>query len=134
MLYIKDQIDELKLPNKLHVLVNTAYANGNANKFLKENDINQTMVPTGVKYAHPVTSKYVIGANDEPNGHGTIQVKWDELNDLLKGKEDLLAAKKLVGLLKMSNLAVGDAICNLLMIESVLSDKDFSVKMFYKLY
>ena len=34
----------------------------------------------------------------------------------------------------MTNLAVGDAICNLLMIESVLRDKDFSVKQFSKLY
>jgi hypothetical protein len=62
------------------ILVNTAYANGQVNKFLEMNDIKHKMVPTGVKNAHPITSKYVIGVNDEPNGHGTIQVKWPELN------------------------------------------------------
>jgi phosphoacetylglucosamine mutase len=91
-------------------------------------------VPTGVKNAYPVTSQYIIGANDEPNGHGTIQVKWNELNKLLMGQEDDPAAKRLVGLLRMTNLAVGDAICNLLMIESVLRDKDFSISQFHKMY
>ena len=35
------------------------------------------MVATGVKNAHPVVQKYVIGANAEPNGHGTIYVNWE---------------------------------------------------------
>lgn len=34
----------------------------------------------------------------------------------------------------MSNLAVGDAICNMLMIESVLKDKDFSIENFNSIY
>ena len=34
----------------------------------------------------------------------------------------------------MTNLAVGDAICNFLMIESVLCDKDFSIQHFVDLY
>ena len=34
----------------------------------------------------------------------------------------------------MSNLAVGDAICNMLMIESVLRDRDMSIKQFFHLY
>lgn len=125
--YIQELIAILGLPDDLQVLVNTAYANGMAVKYLEANCIKNIRVPTGVKNAHPVTLQYVIGANDEPNGHGTIQVKWDQLNDALSGKEHEPAAKKLVGLLRMSNLAVGDAICNLLMIESVLCDKDFSI-------
>jgi len=103
-------------------------------KYLEANCIKNIRVPTGVKYAHPVTSQYVIGANDEPNGHGTIQVKWDELNKALVGKEEDPAAKRLVGVLKMANLAVGDAICNFLMIESVLCDKDFTIENFANLY
>ena len=34
----------------------------------------------------------------------------------------------------MSNMAVGDAICNMLMIESVLKDKDFSIENFNSIY
>lgn len=133
-LYISQLLYKLDLPADMMILVNTGYANGQAVKFLESNDIQQKRVPTGVKNAHPITSQYVIGANDEPNGHGTIQVKWPELNAALAGKEDLPEAKRLVGLLKMTNLAVGDAICNLLMIESVLKDKDFSIENFMSLY
>jgi phosphoacetylglucosamine mutase len=43
-------------------------------------------------------------------------------------------AKRLVGLLKMTNLAVGDAICNMLMIESVLKEKDYSIENFNSIY
>ena len=70
--YIVRLLNELKAPEGLHVLVNTAYANGKQNMFLDANSIHHEMVPTGVKNAHPVTQKFVIGANDEPNGHGTI--------------------------------------------------------------
>jgi len=52
--------------------------------------VKQVIVPTGVKNAQPVASQYVIGANNEPNGHGTIVVKWKELNEALEGKEDLI--------------------------------------------
>ena len=86
------------------------------------------MVPTGVKNAHPEVQKYVIGANDEPNGHGTICVKWDKLDQALKGKEDRIEAQKLRAFLRISNVYVGDAIANLLMIEAVLRDRDYSVQ------
>ena len=43
-------------------------------------------------------------------------------------------AKRLVCLLKMTNLAVGDAICNMLMIESVLKEKDYSIENFNSIY
>ena len=92
------------------------------------------MAPTGVKNAHPVVQQYVIGANDEPNGHGTICVKWDLLNKALEGKEDRIEAKKLKAFLSMSNLYVGDAIANLFMCEAVLRDRNFSVADFSSLY
>ena len=85
MMYIKENLKtiEAEVP---YVLVNTAYSNGMANKFLESMEINRVCVPTGVKYAHPVVQKYVIGANDEPNGHGTVYVNWDALNLILKDK------------------------------------------------
>ena len=92
------------------------------------------MVPTGVKNAHPVVQQFVIGANDEPNGHGTICVKWDELDRLLEGLEDRIEAQKLRAFLKISNIYVGDAISNLLMIEAVLRDLDQSIDTFSSMY
>ena len=92
------------------------------------------MVPTGVKNAHPVVQKYVIGANDEPNGHGTICVKWEELDRALQGKEDRLEAKKLRAFLNITNIYVGDAIANLLMIEAVLRDRGESIESLNEKY
>ena len=92
------------------------------------------MVPTGVKNAHPVVQNFAIGANDEPNGHGTICLKWDELDRALDGLEDRIEAQKLRALLRISNVYVGDAIANLLMIEAVLRDTDQSIDTFSSLY
>ena len=78
MLYIVDLLKALGIQGSVsHCLVNTAYANSQALRYINDNGITTKMVPTGVKNAHPVVQKYVIGANDEPNGHGTICVKWD---------------------------------------------------------
>ena len=92
MVYIKALLNRLGLNEFSHVLVNTAYCNSKANQYLDANTVNNVCVPTGVKNAHPEVVKYTIGANDEPNGHGTVCVKWDELNKVLKGKEDQLEA------------------------------------------
>ena len=46
----------------------------------------------------------------------------------------MIEAKKLRALLKISNVYVGDAISNLLMIEAVLRDRDWSVDTFSKMY
>ena len=57
-----------------------------ANEFFSAKGINRVCVPTGVKNAHPEVQKYVIGANDEPNGHGTVFVNWEKLNEILQEK------------------------------------------------
>lgn len=46
----------------------------------------------------------------------------------------MLACKKLRAFLKLSNVCFSDAITNLLMVESVLRDKDVSAKNFAVLY
>ena len=135
--YVRDLLRELDLTDSVsHCLVNTAYANSQASQYLKANNINAVMVPTGVKNAHPEVQKYDIGANDEPNGHGTICIKWDKLEAALaeKGKTDHPAAKKLKAFLRISNVYVGDALANLLMVEAVLRDKDISVQQFSEMY
>ena len=97
--------------------------------------MNHTLCPTGVKNAHPIVVKYDIGANDEPNGHGTVAVKWEVVDNLLKDftRSDP-NANRLRAILEISNLTVGDAIANLLMIESILKDLDMSVADFANIY
>jgi hypothetical protein len=47
--------------------------------------------------------KYDIGANDEPNGHGTVVCKKEKIEEALKGHEDKIEAKKLKAILHLSN-------------------------------
>lgn len=85
------------------------------------------MVKTGVKYAHPVVKNFDIGANDEPNGHGTVAYKADKLAEALKGNESI-EAKKLKAILELSNIVVGDSIANLLVMEAIMYDLDMSIQ------
>ena len=85
------------------------------------------MVKTGVKYAHPVVKHFDIGANNEPNGHGTVAYNKVKLESILKNKSNEIEAQKLQALLQISNVVVGDSIANLLLIEAILFDLDMSV-------
>lgn len=87
-----------------------------------------------MKNAHPIVTGFEIGANDEPNGHGTIVCKWARLNKALEGQENKVEAKKLKAILSLFNQAVGDAIANFLAIESILRDLDMTVKDLHEIY
>jgi len=127
MMYIQGLLQKLGLLDKLsHILVQTAYCNSRVTKFLNDNNIKNQLVKTGVKYAHPVVIEYDIGANDEPNGHGTVAYKADKLEAALKGNNSI-EAQKLRGILEISNTVVGDSIANLLLIEAIMFDLDMSI-------
>jgi len=78
-------------------------------------------------------SKYDIGAHAEPNGHGTLSYNMEAIQAALKGNNSV-EAKKLIAFLKMSNDIVGDAISNMLLIESILYDLDMTVQDFIAIY
>jgi phosphomannomutase len=135
MMYIVEKLELLGIEKQVnHCLINTAYTNSQALKFLKANDINTFQVPTGVKNAYNEIRKYVIGAHCDRVGHGTFYVRWDWLNKALIGKEDRIEAKKLKALLEIPYAGCGDAIANLLMVEAILRDKDYSIQMLYNIY
>jgi phosphoacetylglucosamine mutase len=127
MMYIKNKLSELGVLDKLsHILVQTAYCNSKVTKFLNDNGINNQLVKTGVKYAHPVVKNYDIGANDEPNGHGAVAFKLDKLEEVLK-PINTIESQKLLALLNISNIVVGDAIANMLLMEAIMYDLDMSI-------
>ena len=89
MLWVRNKLKTLGLEDVIsHALVQTGYANGACGKFLFNHGIKSVLAATGVKNIQPEACKFVIGAADEPNGHGTIHVNWKELNKLLEGKEE----------------------------------------------
>jgi len=53
MMYVRELLEKTGI-DVPHVIVNTAYTNGMANKYLKQSKVNCVCVPTGVKNAHPV--------------------------------------------------------------------------------
>lgn len=137
MKYIKGLLKELGIEDDVPtIFAHSPYTNLKAIEFYEKEGIKGQVVRTGVKNAHPVVVQYPIGANDEPNGHGTVAYKEDELVKILeeKGVSDHIAAKKLMALLKISNRVVGDAIANLFVIEAILYDLDMSIQQFDEIY
>lgn len=92
-------------------VVQTAYANGASTKFLKDQNVDVVYTPTGVKHLHEQAQKYDIGIYFESNGHGTMLFD-PEFSKNFTGR--LLAIKTLM------NQNVGDAITNMLLIETLL--------------
>ena len=135
MMWIVEKLEMLMLTDTVsHCLINTAYTNSQCFKFLSSNDITNVQAPSGVKNAWYDARKYVIGANCEFNGHGTLYTNWDWLDKALVGKEHKIEAQKLRALLRIANPTCVDGITQLLLVEAILRDKDYGVTQFSKLY
>ena len=109
-----------------HILVQTAYCNSRVTAFLNDHNINNTLVKTGVKYAHPVVKTFDIGANNEPNGHGAVAFNPDKLQAII-GPINTIESQKFLSLMSISNYVVGDSIANMLLMEAILYDLDMSI-------
>ncbi|XP_046384401.1 phosphoacetylglucosamine mutase [Ischnura elegans] len=133
--YINELLQECKLKLNLGV-VQTAYANGASTKYITENlKIPVDCVSTGVKYLHHKALERDIGVYFEANGHGTVVFSKAALEVIEKASVDQsllpserLAAAKLNSLLQISNPAVGDALSDILLVESVLRSKHWGLK------
>jgi phosphoacetylglucosamine mutase len=106
------------------VAVQTAYANGASGQFLKDNGIAVKIAKTGVKFVEAVAREHQVGMYFEANGHGTILFRSDLL-EIVKNcpqptAEKIRAAKNILGLAKLLNQAVGDALADLLAVLTVL--------------
>lgn len=124
MSYIRGLLTKLGIADSVsHVLVNSAYSNSRCGKYLEQQGVKNVLVKTGVKHAEPVVEEYVIGANDEPNGHGTVAYNKVELEAALTGDYSY-EARKLRALLEISNTVVGDALANILVLEAIMYDLD----------
>lgn len=87
-------------------------------------------VPTGVKYLHHKALDFDIGVYFEANGHGTV-VYSESAQLIIKecAKDDKNeAAKKLNLIMDMTNQCVGDALSDMLLVESILFAKGWNVQ------
>ncbi|UIZ21154.1 hypothetical protein KXD40_000759 [Peronospora effusa] len=132
------------LSEKLHILdleqegitfgcVMTAYANGAATQYLQALGINVVQAKTGVKYCHEKASQFDMAVYFEANGHGTVVFKDALLDKLHKWENTLhderkkLALSQLLAASQLVNQATGDAMCDLLFVEALLVQKNWSI-------
>jgi len=110
-------------------LVQTAYANGASTDYIvDELKFPVSCVPTGVKHLHHKALEYDIGVYFEANGHGTIVFSDNAKATIAQAAETKESAKTLLLLIDLINETVGDAISDMLLVETILNHKGWDVQ------
>lgn len=129
----------LASPLKLGV-VQTAYANGASTTYLKHilGEEHVLIAKTGVKHAHEAAHhNFDIGVYFEANGHGTV-LFGDAYYDFLAHADEHIrghvALQRLQLLPALINQAVGDALCDLLLVDAILQIKGWNIQDWNRLY
>uniref|UniRef100_A0A131Y3J1 Phosphoacetylglucosamine mutase n=1 Tax=Ixodes ricinus TaxID=34613 RepID=A0A131Y3J1_IXORI len=128
--YLKELTDAAKISLDM-AIVQTAYANGNSTSYITNVlKVPVKCVPTGVKHLHREAQKADIGIYFEANGHGTVLfsekaqgIIQGVANDDSQYPEQQQAARKLLHTMDLINQTVGDAISDMLLVETVLHAK-----------
>jgi phosphoacetylglucosamine mutase len=121
-LFIKDLLKESNMNDKFSIMVvQTPYCNGASTKFLKSQGIDVAWTSTGVKHLHHEACKHDIGIYFEANGHGGIIFSE-------KFRNFPNVPKRLQILPSIINQFVGDAVTNMLLVESILAIKSMTIK------
>eukprot|EP00093_Oithona_nana_P008348 08348.XXX_231475_229406_1 [CDS] Oithona nana genome sequencing. len=130
--YIKDLLSESGLDLNLG-LVQTAYANGGSTDYITSKlDVPVACVPTGVKHLHHKALDFDIGVYFEANGHGTVLYS-DQAQAKIQNATNC-AGKKLRLFMDMTNQCVGDALSDMLLVESVLFAKGWNAHDWFSAY
>lgn len=138
--FIKELVDKAGLGEKLNLaVVQTAYANGASTKHIEQIlKMKVECTPTGVKHLHHVASRYDIGVYFEANGHGTVLFSQNAMRAIRKiepqSPAQLEALTTLRALTDLINQTVGDAISDMLLVEVILAQKEYSVREWLATY
>ncbi|XP_062542981.1 phosphoacetylglucosamine mutase [Armigeres subalbatus] len=132
--YLKDLVEKCGVEIEMG-LVQTAYANGASTDYIvNQLKVPVACVPTGVKHLHHKALDYDIGVYFEANGHGTIIYSTKAKHKIRAVAEDASlnqekrnAAKLLLRTIDLTNETVGDAISDMLLVETVLHSKGWSL-------
>ncbi|KAI8642678.1 hypothetical protein BD408DRAFT_475695 [Parasitella parasitica] len=133
-LVIEAGIDSIKVG-----VVQTAYANGSSTNYLtKTLMVPVSCVSTGVKHLHHEAEKFDVGVYFEANGHGTVLFSPNALNTIktaeAKTPAEKLALTQLVALTDLINQTVGDAISDMLLVEAILTKRQWSFEEWDQAY
>ncbi|KAL0109949.1 hypothetical protein PUN28_013532 [Cardiocondyla obscurior] len=139
--YFKELLETSGLVLQLG-LVQTAYANGGSTDYISNVlKVPVACVQTGVKHLHKKALEFDIGIYFEANGHGTVIFK-DTAKEIIKNytknkthsatKKE--AATKLRDVIDLINETVGDALSDMLLVETILHAKGWNIIEWQKSY
>lgn len=133
--YLMDLVRQCGLDLKMG-LVQTAYANGASTDYIVNKlKVPVACVPTGVKHLHHKALEFDIGVYFEANGHGTIVFSENAKQSIAKAaSEGNEIAKKFLLVIDLINETVGDAISDMLLVETILNHKGWDVKQWLACY
>jgi phosphoacetylglucosamine mutase len=130
--FIGDLAREAGLVDELKVgVVQTAYANGASTNYVtKTLKLPVVCTPTGVKWLHHAATKFDVGVYFEANGHGTVVFSQQALK-VFNTKEPQSPAQRnaletLKALTDLINQTVGDALSDMLLVETILAHKSWT--------
>lgn len=121
-------------------VVQTAYANGAAAQYLQARGIRVALAKTGVKHCHKRATEFDVGVYFEANGHGTVVLKDALVERLHKWENTLhderkkLALAQLLAAHQLINQATGDAMSDLLFVEVLLIQRNWSIADWDRMY
>ncbi|GAA5898763.1 phosphoacetylglucosamine mutase PCM1 [Sporobolomyces salmoneus] len=130
--FIMDLVKDAGLREKMKVgVVQTAYANGASTNYLEDVlGVPVTCVPTGVKHLHHAAASYDIGVYFEANGHGTVLFSPSSLSLISShspsNPSETQALANLKALIDVINQTVGDALSDMLLVETVLLHRQWT--------
>lgn len=131
--FIGELVQKSGLGDKLKLaVVQTAYANGNSTKYIEEVlKLKVETTATGVKNLHHVAARYDIGVYFEANGHGTILFSDTALKRIRNTEPESPAQLENLSVLRaltdLINQTVGDALSDMLLVEVILAQKQYSI-------
>ncbi|KAF9187689.1 Phosphoacetylglucosamine Mutase [Haplosporangium sp. Z 767] len=120
-------------------VVQTAYANGASTQYLRNTlNVPVSCVPTGVKHLHHEATKYDVGVYFEANGHGTVLFSPSALKTIHSVEESspaqAVAIRNLRAFSDVINQTVGDAFSDLLLVETILTQRQWTPKIWDQAY
>ncbi|GAA5946670.1 hypothetical protein JCM3765_000341 [Sporobolomyces pararoseus] len=129
--FIMDLVKDAGLKGINVGVVQTAYANGASTNYLTDVlGVPVTCVPTGVKHLHHAAASYDIGVYFEANGHGTVLFSPSSLSTISShspsNPSETQAVANLKALIDVINQTVGDALSDMLLVETVLLHRQWS--------
>lgn len=134
--YLREKLDITGLRLERGIgLVQTAYANGSSTSYAKDTlCVPVAFAKTGVKHVHRKAEEFDIGVYFEANGHGTVLFSNNVVNKMKSVLQNTdgssvrhTIAEQFLSMVDLINQTVGDAMSDMLVVETILYERHWSL-------